>query len=184
MLHYLPNALTLSRLLMAAPLGFFILQHNYEWALATGLLAGVTDALDGFLARRLNALSRLGAALDPIADKVLITVAFICFASSGLVPWTLALVVIGRDLVIVLGAACYHWLIGAFDFSATRLSKTNMLIQICFCVLVLAAQVTAAIPQAAITAGSVAVLFIAGASGCDYILKWSIKAIQAKQEQI
>ncbi len=47
MLQYLPNALTLSRLLLAGPLGFFILQENYAWALGTGLLAGVTDALDG-----------------------------------------------------------------------------------------------------------------------------------------
>jgi cardiolipin synthase len=173
MLQFLPNALTLSRLLLAAPLGYFIMQHAYEWALVTGLVAGVTDALDGFAARRLNALSRLGAALDPIADKVLITVAFICFAS-------LALVVISRDVIILLGAACYQWLVGSFEFSATRLSKANMFIQICFCTLVLAAQVATAIPQAAITAASVAVLFIAGASGCDYVLKWSIKAAQER----
>ena len=180
MLQFLPNALTLSRLLLAAPLGYFIMQHAYEWALVTGLVAGVTDALDGFAARRLNALSRLGAALDPIADKVMITVAFICFASTGLIPWYLALVIISRDVIIVLGAACYRWLVGSLEFSATRLSKANMFIQICFCTLVLAAQVATAIPQAAITAASVAVLFIAGASGCDYVLKWSIKAAQER----
>jgi cardiolipin synthase len=178
MLHYLPNALTLSRLILAAPLGFFILQENYVWALGTGLLAGLTDALDGYLARRLGALSRLGAALDPVSDKVLVTVAFVCFARTGLIPWYLALAVIARDMVIVLGAACYHWLIGAFEFSVSRLSKANMFIQISFCALVLAAQVTAWIPQVAIIAGSACVLFIAGASGCDYVLKWSFKAIQ------
>ncbi len=182
MLHYLPNALTLSRLLLAGPLGFFILQQNYQWALATALLAGVTDALDGLLARRLGALSRFGAALDPIADKVLVIVAFVCFARTGLVPWYLALVVIARDLVIVAGAACYHWLIGAFEFAATRLSKANMAIQISFCILVLAAQVAPWIPQAAITAGAAAVLFIAGASGCDYVLKWSARAIQQRRK--
>ena len=183
MLQHLPNALTLSRLLLAGPLGYFILRENYHWALGVGLLAGLTDALDGLLARRLGALSRLGAALDPIADKVLITVAFICFASTGLVPWYLALVVIGRDLVIVLGAACYHWLIGAFEFSASRLSKANMFIQISFCALVLAAQVVTSIPPLAITVASTAVLFIAGASGCDYVLKWSIKAAQQRRKQ-
>lgn len=180
MLQYLPNALTLSRLLLAAPLGYFILHENYAWALGTGVLAGVTDALDGFLARRLGALSRLGAALDPISDKVLITVAFVSFAHSGLIPWSLALVVIARDLVIVLGAACYHWLVGAFEFSATPLSKANMFIQISFCALVLAAQVAAWIPQLAITAASLVVLFIAGASGFDYVMKWSIKAVQQR----
>ncbi len=183
MLQYLPNALTLSRLLLAGPLGFLILHQNYEWALGVGLLAGVTDALDGFFARRLGVFSRLGAALDPIADKVLVTIAFVCFAHTGLIPWLLALAVIARDLIIVLGAACYHWLIGAFDFSATRLSKANMFIQISFCALVLAAQVTDWIPHAAITAGSAAVLFIAGASGFDYIVNWSIKAIQQRRKR-
>jgi cardiolipin synthase len=182
-LQYLPNALTFSRLLLAGPLGYFILHQNYEWALATGALAGLTDALDGFLARRLGALSRLGAAVDPIADKVLITVAFVCFAATGLIPWYLALAVIIRDLVIVLGAVCYHWLVGEFEFSATPLSKANMFIQICFCMLVLAAQIATWIPSLAITTGSMAVLFIAGASGSDYVFKWSAKAIQQYRDK-
>ena len=182
MLQYLPNALTFSRLLLAAPLGYLILHEHYSWALITGLIAGITDALDGFAARRLGVFSRLGAAFDPIADKVLITVAFVCFAYAGLVPWYLALAVIARDLVIVLGAACYHWLIGEFEFSATQLSKANMLVQISFCTLVLAAQVAAWIPPVAVMAGSAAVLFIAGASGFDYIMKWSIKAAQQRRK--
>lgn len=183
MLQYLPNCMTASRLLLAGPLGYLILQQEYQWALLVGLVAGLTDALDGFLARRLNALSRFGAALDPIADKVLITVAFLCFAQVGLIPWYLALAVILRDLVIVLGASCYHWLIGPFEFAATRLSKANMFIQIAFCVLVLLAQVVAWIPGETITAGSAAVLFIAGASGCDYIIKWTGKALRQRRQQ-
>ncbi len=182
MLQYLPNALTFSRLLLAAPLGYLIVHEQFGWALATGLVAGITDALDGFAARRLGVLSRLGAALDPIADKTLITVAFVCFAHTGLIPWYLAIAVIARDLIIVFGAACYHFLIGDFEFAATQLSKTNMLVQIAFCTLVLAAQVTAWIPAIAITAASAAVLFIAGASGFDYVMKWSIKAFQHRRQ--
>ena len=181
MLQYLPNALTLSRLLLAAPLGYLILHEHFAWALATGLIAGITDALDGFAARRLGALSRLGAALDPVADKVLITVAFLCFAHTGLIPWYLAIAVIARDLIIVVGAACYQWFIGDFEFSATQLSKVNMLIQIAFCTLVLAAQLTAVIPAIAVTAASAAVLFVAGASGFDYVMKWSIKALEQRR---
>jgi cardiolipin synthase len=182
MLQYLPNALTASRLLLAGPLGFFILRQHYDWALLVGVLAGLTDALDGFLARRINAMSRLGAALDPVADKVLITVAFVCFAHTGLIAWYIALAVIARDLVIVLGAAAFHWLVGPFEFAATTLSKVNMFLQICFCVLVLAAQVLPGIPPLAVVFGSAAVLFIAGASGCDYILKWSAKAVQQRRK--
>jgi cardiolipin synthase len=182
MLRYLPNTLTLSRLLLAGPLGYCILQGSYQWALATALVAAATDALDGFLARRLGALSRFGAAIDPVADKVLVTVAFVCFAMTALVPWYLALAVIARDLVIVAGAACYRWLIGPFEFAASSLSKANMAIQIGFCALVLAAQIYPWIPQVAVTAGSAAVLFFAGASGCDYVLKWSARAIGQRRK--
>lgn len=183
MLQYLPNSLTFTRLLLAVPLGILILRQDFTWALGIGFLAGLTDALDGFFARRLNALSRFGAALDPIADKTLITVAFLCFAQVELVPWYLAVAVITRDLVIVTGAVCYYKLVGPFEFAATNLSKTNMLVQISFCVLVLLAQVIPDIPQVAITVGMAAVLFIAAASGFDYVMSWTIKAIQSRKAQ-
>ena len=178
MLRYLPNALTLSRLILALPLGMLILRQDYEMALGVGLLAGLTDALDGFVARRLQAFSRFGAALDPVSDKVLITVSFLCFASVGLIPWYVAAVVITRDLVIVAGAICYHWLIGPFDFAATSLSKINMLIQICFCVLVLTAQVVPGIGKPVVDLASLMVVIIAIASGMHYVIAWSNKAVR------
>jgi cardiolipin synthase len=181
MLQYLPNSLTISRLLLAVPLGLLILREEFAWALGIGLLAGVTDALDGYFARLLQAFSPWGAALDPIADKILITVAFLSFAQVELIPWYLALAVISRDVIIVIGATCYYKLIGPFEFAATKLSKANMFVQICFCLLVLLAQVVPEIPQMAVTAGSVAVLFIAAASGFDYVMSWTIKAIQSRQ---
>jgi cardiolipin synthase len=183
MLQYLPNCLTLSRVFLAVPLGILILGQDFAWALVIGILAGVTDALDGYFARRLNVFSRWGAALDPIADKILVTVAFVCFAQTGLIPWYLALAVIARDLLIVVGATCYYQLIGPFEFAATRLSKANMFVQIFFCVLLLAAQLNTAIPQMAITAGMALVLFIAAASGFDYVMSWTIKAIQARRDK-
>jgi cardiolipin synthase (CMP-forming) len=183
LLQYLPNSLTISRLLLALPMGVLILREEFHLALAVGLLAGITDALDGFAARRLQSFSRFGAALDPIADKVLITVIFLCFAQLELIPWYLALTVIIRDLAIVTGATCYHFLIGPFDFAATRLSKANMFVQICFCLLLLLAQVLPAVPAEAIIAGTAAVMFIAVSSGMDYVLTWAIKAFQAGRER-
>ena len=181
MLQYLPNALTFSRLVLAVPLGFLILREDFGLALAIGGVAGLTDALDGYFARRLGVFSRFGAALDPVADKVLITVAFLCFAQVELIPWYLAVAVIARDLIIVTGAICYYKLIGPFEFAATGLSKANMFIQIGFCVLVLLAQVVPDIPQLAITIGAAAVLFIAAASGFDYVMTWTVKAIQSRK---
>ena len=177
MLQYLPNCLTFSRLLLAAPLGLLILRENYPWALAVGFLAGFTDA------RRLGAFSRFGAALDPVADKVLIMVSFLCMAEVQLIPWYLAAAVIARDLIIVSGALCYRVLIGPFEFAATTLSKANMFVQIGFCVLVLTAQVIPQIPQISILIGSALVLFIAASSGFDYVMSWTIKAVRAYRQQ-
>ena len=181
MLQHLPNSLTILRLLLALPLGVLILRENYSWALVVGGVAGLSDAFDGMLARRLNAVSRIGAILDPIADKALITVTFLCLATVELVPWYLAIAVIARDLIIVIGAACYYTLVGPFDFAATRLSKANMFIQICFCVLVLISQVVSGIPPATLLLGTAAVLFIAAASGCDYVMSWAMKAFAARK---
>ncbi|PLW69724.1 CDP-alcohol phosphatidyltransferase family protein [Pseudohalioglobus lutimaris] len=181
MLKYLPNALTTLRLLLALPLGLLILRHHYALALWIGLLAGITDALDGFTARRLGYFSQFGAALDPVADKLLIMVTFLCFAQIELVPWYVATIVVGRDLIIVSGALCYRVLVGPIHFAATALSKINMLVQICFCVMLLAAQLTPLIGPQVIQGATVLVLMIAVVSGLDYVVTWTRKAHQNQE---
>jgi len=174
-LKYLPNTLTISRLLLALPLGLLILGQQYGWALAVGFIAGATDALDGYTARKLGYFSPLGAILDPVADKLLILVTFCCLASATLIDWWLAAVVVGRDVVIVLGAVFYRFLVGPFEFGATQLSKLNMAIQITFCVLVLAAQLIS-VPSPLVTVAVATVVICAVASGTDYIVSWSRRA--------
>lgn len=181
MLQQLPNALTVSRLLLALPLGVLILREQYGWALAIGAFAGLTDALDGFAARRLQAFSRLGSILDPVADKTLILVTFLCFAANNLVPAYLALIVIGRDIVIAAGAAAFHILIGAFDFAARGLSKCNMIVQIAFCILVLMNQL-APLPTWVVSASSAAVIAIAITSGVDYVVAWTLRAVRINMQ--
>ncbi len=181
MLRYLPNALTISRLVLALPLGLLILRQEFALALGVGLLAGITDALDGYSARKLGYLSQLGAALDPVADKLLILVSFFCMASVSLIDWSLAALVIGRDLVIVCGALCYRLLVGPFTFGATTLSKLNMAIQIGFCVLILSAQLLP-IPNSLVLLCSAAVVLAAIASGLDYVVTWSRLARQSGGE--
>lgn len=178
MLNWLPNALTLSRLLLVLPLAYLILEQEFYYALLVGAIAGFTDMLDGFAARRLQAFSRLGAALDPIADKLMINLTLLCLAKVELVPWFLALVVVIRDIVIVAGALAYHYLIGPFDFAARLLSKLNMLISVTFCVLVLSAQLTPFTDELLAWAG-MAVILISLASGIDYVVAWSRKALAA-----
>lgn len=177
MLKYLPNALTTLRLLLALPLGILILRQDYQLALWVGLLAGITDALDGFAARKLNYLSPLGAMLDPVADKLLVLITFICLASVGLIDEELAYIVIGRDLIIVGGAICYRLVIGSFNFGARPLSKLNMIVQIFFCILILSTQLTPSIPQNLVSITTTIVIVIAIISGLDYIMAWTKKAL-------
>lgn len=184
MLKYLPNLLTTLRLLLALPLGAMIVDENFDAALLVGLAAGITDALDGFAARRLQVFSRIGAMLDPVADKVLVTVAFLSFAWVGLVGWPVAAVVIGRDLVIVAGAGAYRLLVGPIDFAASPLSKLNMGVQIGFCLLLLGSQQLGGLPAGLAPAATLAVVVAAVLSGADYIITWSLKTYrQCRREE-
>jgi len=97
----LPNLLTAARLL-AAPYIFYLLWTNsFRSALVWFAIAGITDVLDGFLARRLHAGSRLGALLDPVADKVLLDGAFLILGLKSIIPFSLTIFVLGRDLMIL-----------------------------------------------------------------------------------
>jgi CDP-diacylglycerol--glycerol-3-phosphate 3-phosphatidyltransferase len=100
----LPNLLSLSRIILAPVIGYFIIQDNHvSNLLAIGLLilAGITDGLDGYLARKRGEVSNLGIALDPIADKVLAAILVIFLILYREFPIWLAAVIVGRDLVIV-----------------------------------------------------------------------------------
>ena len=177
MLRLIPNALTLLRLLLAVPVGWLILQEQFAPALAVGLVAGLTDAVDGWLARRLNAYSRFGAALDPIADKTLMFIVFISLAVVGLVPWLVALVVVVRDLVILAGATAYHGLIDELELEPTPLSKSNTFVQIGYCILALGSTQVTAMPPELLTAAGLLVIAVAVVSGIDYVISWSRRAL-------
>jgi CDP-diacylglycerol--glycerol-3-phosphate 3-phosphatidyltransferase len=106
----LPNSLTSLRIalipfLMVALLSNF---HNHEWiAFGLFLFATLTDTVDGVLARKINAVTELGQLLDPIADKLLMTAAFICLVGSGHIPAWMAVVIIGRAAKGVIIAASW-----------------------------------------------------------------------------
>ncbi|HLH42737.1 MAG TPA: CDP-alcohol phosphatidyltransferase family protein [Bryobacteraceae bacterium] len=97
----IPNLLSLGRLAAAPPLFYLLWRRNWVWALWLIALAALTDALDGWLARRLGASSHGGEVLDPIADKALLSGAFLALAWTGAIELWLAVLVIGRDLLIL-----------------------------------------------------------------------------------
>lgn len=104
MISQLPNLLTAARLL-AAPYIFYLLWTNrFRAALALFAMAGITDVLDGYIARRYKAGSRFGALLDPVADKVLLDGSFLILGFNSIIPFSLTIFVLGRDLMILVFA--------------------------------------------------------------------------------
>lgn len=176
-LVHLPNAITGVRMLLAAPLAWFVLERRFDEALVVALAAGLSDALDGFLAKRYRWQTWLGGVLDPIADKLMLVAAFGALAIEGAVPaWAFALV-LGRDCLIVAGALAYHWLIGRVTAAPTRLSKLTTLVQIVYVLAVLVDLLDAvALPRAIVTGLLIAVAVSTVASGLHYVLSWSLRA--------
>ncbi len=99
----LPNTLTVIRVLLIPAFVIFIINHNYIYALVTFAIAGITDGLDGLLARLTHQKTELGAYLDPIADKLLLMSAYLSLAIVEVLPGWLSVIVIARDVIILLG---------------------------------------------------------------------------------
>lgn len=128
--YWLPTAITLGRLLAVPVTVYLLLEERFALAFAVFAAAGVSDALDGFLARRLDAITRLGAFLDPIADKALVVAIFLTLGSMERVPLWLVFLIVFRDILIVGGALLYHTLTHALRMEPLIVSKINTMAQI------------------------------------------------------
>jgi len=175
-LRWIPNAISVLRILLIAPTLWLIVDGEFGWALALFFLAGFSDGLDGFLAVRFGWQSRLGGLLDPAADKLLITGMFITLAWIGEIPAWLAVIVILRDLVIVAGALAYNYLVKPVPGEPTRISKLNTALQMLFVLFVLSRAGFGWPDQIAITVLGAAILVTVVISGVDYVLSWSKRA--------
>ena len=124
-----PNQLTLLRLIFVPFIIINIVGHNWHWALTLLILAGISDGLDGWMARRLHQQSRLGEYLDPIADKLLSTL-FLVLSIVGQIPWRYTILVFSRDLSILLTSAVLYATIGLRDFRPSIFGKINTFAQV------------------------------------------------------
>lgn len=131
MLKYLPNLLTLLRIILLFPYVWSLQNGYYVTTLAMFVLAGLSDSLDGWLARHYRCTSQFGALVDPIADKLLLLVSLFMVHQLALIPtWLLGLLV-ARDMIIVLGAlAVFIWFRSKLYFKPIWLSKVNTFLQI------------------------------------------------------
>jgi len=139
-----PNLLTLLRICMAPFLVAAILGNHYALSFGLFVAAGLTDALDGLLARTLSQRSMLGHYLDPVADKLLLSTLFLVLLHKSLMPVTVTVLVFGRDVAILLVAAILYAAVGRREFHPSIWGKANTLAQIASVAAVLLHQLTPA----------------------------------------
>ena len=137
-----PNLLTLMRICLAPFLVAAILEGHFLLSFILFVAAGLTDALDGLLARLLKQRSMLGQYLDPVADKLLLSTLFLVLFYKGLIPGTVTALVFGRDVGILLVAAILYAAVGRREFHPSIFGKANTLAQISAVAAVLLHQVT------------------------------------------
>jgi cardiolipin synthase len=125
-----PNLLTLGRICLAPFLVAAILEQRFELGFILFIIAGVTDALDGALARVLKQSTMLGHYLDPVADKLLLSTLFLVLMHEKLIPATVTVLVFGRDVGILLVAAILYAAVGRREFKPSIFGKLNTLAQV------------------------------------------------------
>jgi cardiolipin synthase len=175
-MRQLPNALTLLRILLIPFVLWLVATHRHGVALGVLALSGATDVADGWLARRLDARTRLGEIADPIADKATTMSVSIVLAAQHLLPAWAAAAIVARDVVIVGGAVVFHLRRGRFAMEPSLLSKLNTGIVYLLLATVLAdagGLIDAAPVRAALLAA--ALVTVVG-SGVQYVWVWGRRA--------
>lgn len=180
-MRYLPNVLSLTRIALVVPVVWALATHRYVAALVLFAVAGVSDALDGAIAKRWGWSTRLGAFLDPAADKLLVLGSYTALAVDRKVPWWLIALMFGRDVVIVGGAAVYRWRRGPFVIQPALTSKiaTGLLIGVG-----LALVIQGVHPYLNATGRTALIALLAvslGVSGVDYIFTWGLRAVRSRR---
>jgi cardiolipin synthase len=125
-----PNQLTLLRMIFLPFIVINLVKHDFKWALALFVLAGMSDGLDGLLARTLHQQTVLGQYLDPIADKLLMSTMFLVLSIQKLIPWKYTVLVFSRDISILLLSGVLFMIAGMRDFRPSIFGKANTFAQV------------------------------------------------------
>jgi len=172
----LPNLITIFRFFMVPPVIWLLLQERFTGALVLFALAGFSDALDGFLAKRYDWTSRLGERMDPLADKALLVSSYLALGWLQIIPAWLVLLVIVRDVVILVGAITYYFHIEQVDADPTFVSKLNTFAQILLVIAMVLNQDIWPLPPAWIPVLIYSVTATTILSGIDYVWTWGLRA--------
>lgn len=170
--RHIPNIITVCRILLVYPVIHLLLLGRFDWALGLFVVAGVSDAVDGFLAKYFHWQSRLGSYLDPLADKLLLISSYVALAWLGLLPVWLTVLVVLRDVVIFSGAMAYYFLLRPFEGQPLLVSKLNTFFQLFLVFAVLVQHGLTPIPDGVITLLVMAVTLTTVVSGALYVYVW------------
>ena len=180
-LRHLPNAITGLRLAMAPLLLWLLWSRHFQLALGVALVAGASDLLDGFLAKRFGWQSRLGSLLDPIADKLMLGLAMLGLWLVAMLPGWLVGLVLVRDLVIVAGALAWWRVGGPFDGKPTLLGKLSTLAQLALVLVCLVELAGWLLPLQVRKETLIVAALLTFVSGMDYVIRYGVIAWQAKR---
>lgn len=180
---WVPNLITLARLLSVPVAVYLILQGFYAAAFWLFLAAGVSDAVDGLIAKHFRVTSQVGSFLDPLADKALLLGVFVALGSLGHIPLWLVILIVFRDLLIIGGALLFQTLTHSLKMEPLFVSKVNTVAQITLAGFVLGQLGLGA------TSGrlELALVFVVTAttlaSGAAYVVKWGWRAVTYEDDQ-
>ena len=177
----IPNLICLLRMVLVWPIVIALINNRFVLALVLVAVAGLSDGLDGFLAKRFNWRSRLGGILDPLADKLLLVSTFVTLTFMALGPVWLALVVIVRDFVIVSGGLFYQAVVAPVEPEPSRVSKLNTGAQLFFICAVIGSRAFGLAGTDILTVSGALVLVTSIVSGLDYVVSWSGKMARARR---
>ncbi|ORU90520.1 MAG: CDP-alcohol phosphatidyltransferase [Cycloclasticus sp. symbiont of Poecilosclerida sp. M] len=149
-------------------------------ALILFVIAGASDALDGYLAKRYSWTSQLGSFLDPLADKLLLVSCFLTAVIMGLIPAWLFAIILFRDLVVAFGALAFHFIVEKFQGTSPFSSKLNTALQILYLVMVISVQELVSIPEHWLSFMLYSVAATTTVSGLEYVWVWGFKVWNKK----
>jgi len=173
MQHHIPNIISVFRIFLVIPVIYYIWQDNWQTAFLLMLLAGISDGLDGYIARTFHWESELGATLDPIADKVLLVCIFIILGIKGIVPQWLVVLIISRDAIIVTGLILYKLMTNELKINTLFISKMNTSLLIILVLLHMFNLAVFPVPELLFNIMIVMIMVTTIVSGALYVILWS-----------
>ena len=172
-MHHIPNIISVLRAIFVLPIAMLLHQEQWSMAFVLIFIAGVSDGVDGYLARTYQWQSKLGSILDPLADKLLIVIIFIIMANKGIIPNWLTSLVIGRDVIILAGAVSYQWLTKDLRVSPLFSSKVNTAFQILFVLGLMYHLSISPLPEFLLLYAQYILAGVAIFSGASYVRCWA-----------